>query len=88
MGQATLRVGFERAGSEDRGEMAFTGSAEFISQSVAPLSYLISTLQASYGADKENWLKAGNELMAAWEAAKKGESYKGEIVSVTILPGE
>ena len=85
---ASLRVVFEQEGKGERGELVFTGSTEFISQSAAPLSYLISHLQATFGADPDNWMKAGNELTEAWEAAKLGKNYGGEIVRMIIHEAE
>ncbi len=81
---ATLRVVFERAGTVERGELAFTGPPEFIAFSVAPLSYVISYLEMTYGADKDNWIQTGNELNEAWDAVKRGENYTGKLVNVTI----
>jgi hypothetical protein len=81
---AILRVAFYRPGTEDRGEMTFQGDPAFISESAHAVSSMISHLNATYGGDKDNWVKTGNELMAAWEAVKQGKGFEGEIVSVTI----
>lgn len=81
---AKLEVAFTRPGTSDRGRMFFEGDANFLNIAAGLLSYTIGTLSAAYGMDKTNWTQVGNELMAAWEAVKDGQDYKGEVVKVTI----
>lgn len=82
--KAKLTIGFERAGTPDRGVMTFEGDAQFLETACAGLSYLISHLSAAYGADQESWTTTVNELMEAWQAAKEGQGYTGSIVKITF----
>lgn len=84
MKPATIAIQFVRPGSEDKGTMIFTGDADFLAASVDILSWVISTLNARYGMDVENWTKTGNELMAAWKQVEQGKGYAGEVVTVTM----
>ena len=85
MAIATLKVGFHRPGTQDAGEMEFRGEPDFLTKAAHALSYTISYLALSYGADESNFIKTGNELTSAWEAAKEGKSFEGEIVKLTFL---
>lgn len=82
---ATLRVTFEHSKTHERGALTFTGSLDFVVESGAPMAYLISQLKANFGATSEDWMRTGNELTQAWESAKQGKDFTGEIVSMKLV---